>query len=194
MAGSSPDSPAVDTQRSSWVRSSTRNVPRAPAPASGLTTNGRPHSSANCSASAGVVARRWRAQGMPASSNTVFMAALSRNRWATCAPMPGMPRRSRTSARGTCRFSRMASRRSTPPRCWPSRDTPTASCSGSRQSSSRQCPANRSRTDSGKRSCGSVLMSPTRVSGTPTTALTKRVVASRAYGATKTTLAIGGAR
>ena len=55
-----------------------RNVPRAPAPAGGLTTTGKPHRSATAHASSTLRARPWRAHGTPAARSTSFMRALSR--------------------------------------------------------------------------------------------------------------------
>ena len=87
----------------------------------------------------------------------------------------------------------MATSRSTDPSRSPSAATAPVSWSASRQSSIRQWPAMAQRGRvRGTTSTGSLLTSPTRAPGTAHTAPTNRVVASRAYGATNTTFAMGG--
>ena len=193
MAGSSSDSRAVDSQPSSCAWSSMRNVLRAPEPASGFTTNGRPHSAANATTSAAVVARRWRAHGIGLLEDRLHRRLVPE----VVSGLHAQARDAEALADLGQRHLQVLEDGQQPVDATKVLAEPSHAerqLLRIRQSSNRQCPANRSRTDSGKRSCGSVLMSPTRVSRTCTTAATKRVVASRAYGATKTTLAIGGAR
>ncbi len=136
--GSSGRGGASASHAASCAGSSMRNVLRAPAPASGLATNGKPTRWANSSASAVEATWPLRAHGTPAASNAAFMRALSRKRSATSAVIPSIPNRSRTWASGTWRFSRMATKRSTDPRWRPIVATASVSWSASRQSSIRQ--------------------------------------------------------
>ena len=106
------------------------------------------------------------------------------------ASMPGMPSCSRTSASGTWSCSRMLSARSTEPSRRPASRTPSASWPASRQSSTRTYVASDA-AGFGTFSGGSLPTRATRTSGKRTAASTNRIVASRKYGATNTTLGTG---
>jgi hypothetical protein len=114
-AGSAGDGGETASHCPNCSADSARNVPRAPAPAGGLTTTGNPHCSTIAQASCALVARPWRAHGTPAARSTSFIRDLSRKLAASPESIPVMPSHSRTWASGTWRSSRMLNARSTEP-------------------------------------------------------------------------------
>ena len=172
---------------SSCSRESSRNVALAPAPAGGLTTSGKPASSASSQTGPADSARQCRAQGIPAARSKVFICALSRKLCAACHPMPGMPSASRTAPSGSWSCSSTPRSLCGGPICRARPRTPSASCAASKQLPTRQCPA-RSRTIAGgMRSSGSWETTPTRTPGRAVTADRKRSAMGAGNGRTNWT-------
>ena len=95
------------TPRSSSSSEFTRQVERAPIPAGGFSTIGKPTSEAKPRASVSPRSNRLRATGNPASRNAAFIFALSRNSSATAGGVPGTPKCARACASWTIIASRM---------------------------------------------------------------------------------------
>ena len=163
----------------------TRNVAFAPIPAGGLSTSGKPTSSAKLSASDTAATSLFLATGSPDADSFAFINPLSRKSSATSGRVPGTSKRARASASCTMITSRMPTMRMMGP--WRRRSTSMASW--------MSCPESGSvtRTTSWKMRAafpfGAAVETPSR--RTPSraaTARTKRIVVSVGYGATKTTL------
>ena len=136
--GHRSESRAVDSQPSSCAWSSMRNVPRAPAPASGFTTKGRPTLGGERAA------RPPRVVGPAVAGARDAGLARTRSSWPPCRGTGGPPRRRHAGDAERARGPRPAAPAGS--RGWPaggrrrpggrpSRATPAASSSGSRQSS-----------------------------------------------------------
>ncbi len=96
--GLSALAPMPAMARSRFSRLLTRNVDFAPMPAGGLSTIGKPTSSANDRASCSAVMRRLLATPRPACRSAAFIRDLSRNRSAVAGRVPGTPKCSRACA------------------------------------------------------------------------------------------------